>query len=81
VGIRRESLNALLVNAGADKSKLADAATAAERAGINLLGGIARTQAVDDGLLAQTLGEMTGLTVIKDVAVDCVRLAAIVGVR
>jgi len=70
VGIRRESLNALLVNAGADKSKLADAATAAERAGINLLGGIARTQAVDDGLLAQTLGEMTGLTVIKDVAVD-----------
>ncbi|MGB0639899.1 MAG: type II secretion system ATPase GspE [Myxococcota bacterium] len=70
MGIRRESLDTLLLRAGADATKLADARSHAERAGMDLLGGIARTQAVDDAMLAQTLGEMTGLPVLTEVQVE-----------
>jgi general secretion pathway protein E len=67
MGIRRESLDELLLAKGADKAKIADARTQAERAGLSLLGGIVRTQAVDDDMLAATLGEMTGLQVLGEV--------------
>lgn len=70
MAIRRESLDELLTRKGADKAKLAEAKTQAERAGISLLGGIARTNAVTDDMLAATLGEMTGLRVLADVDVE-----------
>jgi general secretion pathway protein E len=70
MGIRRDALDVLLVSAGADQAKLSDAKTAAERAGTDLLSGIARTQAVDDKLLAKALGTMTGLPVLAQVSVD-----------
>lgn len=70
MGIRRESLDTLLLRAGADATKLADARSHAERAGMDLLGGITRTQAVDDAMLAKTLGEMTGLPVLTNVEVE-----------
>ncbi len=69
MAIRRESLDDILARKGADKAKLAEARTQAERAGISLLGGIARTNAVADDMLAATLGEMTGLRVLSDVDV------------
>jgi len=70
MGIRREPLEQILIRNGADKGKLADAQTHADRAGLNLLGGIARTQAVDDATLAKTMGEITGLEVLTEVAVE-----------
>jgi len=79
MGIRRDSLDDLLVRAGADKAKMADARTQAERAGTSLLSGVTRTQAVDDDVLAQTLGTLTGLPVlahaeVDDIDVELVRL-------
>ena len=78
MGIRRDSLDELLTRAGAEPAKLAEARTQADRAGISLLGGIARTNAVDDALLARSLGELTGIEVlgevnVEDVDVDLVR--------
>jgi general secretion pathway protein E len=70
MGIRRDALDVLLVSAGADQAKISDAKTAAERAGTDLLAGITRTQAVDDNLLAEALGTMTGLPVLAQVSVD-----------
>ena len=78
MAIRRQSLDELLLSKGADKAKVEDARTQAERAGLSLLGGIVRTKAVDDDLLAATLGEMTGLQVLgkveaEQIDVDLVR--------
>ena len=70
MGIRRDSLDELLTQAGAEPAKLAEARTQAERAGISLLGGIARTNAVDDAVLAQSLGELTGIAVLDAVEVE-----------
>ena len=70
MGIRRDSLDELLTQAGAEPAKLAEARTQAERAGISLLGGIARTNAVDDAVLAQSLGELTGIAVLEAVEVE-----------
>ena len=70
MGIRRDSLDELLTRAGAEPAKLAEARTQAERAGISLLGGIARTNAVDDALLAQSIGELTGIEVLGEVSVE-----------
>ena len=70
MGIRRDSLDELLTQAGAEPAKLAEARTQAERAGISLLGGIARTNAVDDAVLAQSLGELTGIAVLEAVDVE-----------
>jgi general secretion pathway protein E len=77
MGIRRESLDTLLLRAGADATKLADARSHADRAGMDLLGGITRTQAVDDAMLAETLGEMTGLPVLSDLDVEKIDLELI----
>ena len=70
MGIRRDSLDELLTRAGAEPAKLAEARTQAERVGISLLGGIARTNAVDDALLAQSIGELTGIEVLGEVSVE-----------
>jgi len=74
MGIRRDNLDDLLIRAGVDRSKLADAQTQAERSGSSLLGSITRAQSVDDNLLAKTMGTMTGLGVLKDVQVDDINI-------
>ena len=74
MGIRRESLDELLTRAGAEPAKLAEARTQAERAGISLLGGITRTNAVDDAMLAKSLGDLTGIEVVGPVAVEEVNI-------
>ena len=70
MGIRRDSLDDLLIRAGVDRAKLVDAQTQADRSGNSLLGSIARSQTVDDDILAKTLGTMTGLDVLTEVSVE-----------
>ena len=72
MGIRRETLDSILVRKGADPGKLQEAKTHADRAGLDLIAGIARTDAVEEGLLAQSLAEITGLSVLEDIDVDAV---------
>ena len=72
MGIRRQTLDEILVRKGADPGRLQEARTHAERAGVDLIAGITRTEAVDDSLLAQTLSEISGLPLIDDIDVEVV---------
>jgi general secretion pathway protein E len=77
LGIRRETLDEALARRGADPAKLQEARDHAERAGTDLLAGIARTKAVDETLLVQSLAEITGLPILDKIDLDAVDIALV----
>jgi general secretion pathway protein E len=77
LAIRRETLDEALARRGADPVKLQEARTHAERAGTDLLAGIARTKAVDETLLVQSLAEITGLPILDKIDLDVVDIALV----
>jgi general secretion pathway protein E len=77
LGIRRETLDEALARRGADPAKLQEARVHAERAGTDLLAGIARTKAVDETLLVQSLAEITGLPILDKIDLDVVDIALV----
>jgi len=78
MGIRRESLEDLMLRMGADPAHLADARAQADKAGVPLLDSLARTDGLDGTLLARSLAQTTGLPwretiVLDDIDVELVR--------
>ncbi len=70
MGIRRESLDDVLVKKGTDPAHIAEARTHAERSGIDLVQGLARVESVEGDLIAQSLSEITGLPILGDIDID-----------
>ena len=77
MGIRREPLDSILVRKGADPDRLQEARTHAERAGVDYVAGITRTEAVDEGVLAQSLAEATGLPIIEEIDIEALDIQLI----
>jgi general secretion pathway protein E len=72
LGIRRDSLDDVLVQKGTDPAHIAEARTFAERQGIDLIQGLAKVEAVQGDLIAQSLSEITGIPMLGDIDIDSV---------
>ena len=55
MGIRRDPIDRLLVARGIDPGRISEARATAEKAGVDLIEGMARTEGLDGSVLARAL--------------------------
>ncbi|MCK6502853.1 type II secretion system ATPase GspE [Myxococcota bacterium] len=79
MAIRRERLDDILVRQGVDPAVLQAARAQAEKAGVDLVEGLNRTQAVDGKVIARSLAAQTGLPVLDAIDVERVDPALVRG--
>jgi general secretion pathway protein E len=70
MALRRDGIEELLVRAGADPGRIRDARKESERAGITLIEGIQRTNAVPMATVGRSLAEMLGLPFRDSIDID-----------
>ncbi|NOY27624.1 MAG: Flp pilus assembly complex ATPase component, partial [Oligoflexia bacterium] len=70
MGIRREPLQDILLRQGVPQDVLDQAQIQADKAGLDLVEGLARSQDIDEKLLARSLATQTGLPVLDQVDID-----------
>jgi general secretion pathway protein E len=70
MGIRRETIDDLLVKKGVAPSLLAEAHAQATKAGEDVLRGILESGMIDDRMLVTALSEATGIPILHDIPVD-----------
>ena len=79
MGIRRERIDDILVRQGVEPAVVEAARVQADKAGVDLVEGLSRNQAVDGKVIARSLGSQTGLPVMDAVDVDRVDPALVRG--
>jgi general secretion pathway protein E len=70
MGIRRETIDDLLVKKGVAPSLLAEAHAQATKAGDDVLKGILESGVIDDRMLVSALSEATGIPILHEIPVD-----------
>jgi general secretion pathway protein E len=70
MGIRRETMDDLLVKKGVAPSLLAEAHAQATKAGDDVLKGILESGVIDDRMLVSALSEATGIPILHEIPVD-----------
>ncbi len=70
MGIRRESIDDLLLKKGVAPALLAEAHSQATKAGEDLLTGILRSEVVEDRMLVAALSEATGIPILHEIPID-----------
>ena len=77
MAIRREPIDDILLRQGVDRAVVEQARQQAEKAGVDLVEGLGRTEGIDGRMLARSLGAQTGLSVLETVDLDRVDPALI----
>jgi general secretion pathway protein E len=72
MGIRRDPIDRLLVARGIDPGRISEARATAEKAGVDLIEGMARTEGLDGSVLARALADAMGLPFLPTVDIDAI---------
>jgi hypothetical protein len=72
MGIRRDPIDRLLVARGIDPGRISEARATAEKAGVDLIEGMARTEGLDGSVLARALADAVGLPFLPTVDIDAI---------
>jgi general secretion pathway protein E len=70
MGIRRETIDDLLVKKGVEPTLLAEAQAQASKSGEDVLTGILESGIIEDRMLVAALSEATGIPILHDIPVD-----------